>query len=322
MTTALILYGSNVASSTLSSACVTPITTGGSEASVTTTSPASGNGYLEIYSQGGSGVLNASLGVPSGKGWLFDATTLEGQSIPSGAWSATVALADTARSSAVTSITLRAYKRSSTGVYSQICTLTQASPTLNTTRTTYTLSTSSAASAWFTTGDKLYLDLYVQDTGWASDTMAVYESSSGTTGVANDMQVTTPGYNPTTALVVTNAGLNLFVNATSTPIVTYVAVGTSSTTPTVTDTKLGAEAFRKAVTSITAGISAGEVLFNMYLGPSDAVGVNIQEVGFFGSSTATSAANSGTLIARGLYVHSKTGLESIQEQFDLSAKSL
>lgn len=321
MTTALILYGSNVASSTLSSACVTPITTGGSEASVTTTSPASGNGYLEIFSQGGTGVLKASLGAPSGKGWLFDATTLEGQSIPAGAWSATVALADTARSNAVGSVTLRAYKRSSTGVYSQICTLTLASPTLNTTRTAYTLSTASAASAWFATGDKLYLDLYVQDTGWASDTIAVYESSSGTTGVANDMQVTTPGYNPTLALVVTNVGLNVFVGATSTPIITYVAVGTSSTTPTVTDTQLGAEVFRKGISSITPGIAPGEVLFNMYLGPSDAVGVNIQEVGFFGGS-ATGTANSGTLIARGLYVHSKTGLESIQEQFDLAAKSL
>jgi hypothetical protein len=316
MTTALILYGSNVASSTLSSACVTPTTTGGSETTATTTAPLSGDGYLEIYSQGGAGVLNASLPTPSGKGWLFDSTVLEGQSISAGAWSATVAASDPVPGP-VAGIVVRAYKRTSAGVYSLICTLSIGATPFGTTRSTFTLSTTSASSVSFATGDKLYFDLNINATGWASDPVVVYESSSATAGVASDMQVTTPGYAPTTPFVVTNAGLNMLVNGASAPLVTYVALGTSSTTPTAADTQLGAEVFRKAVSSAVAGISPGEMLFSMYLAPGDAVGVNIAEVGFFGSS-ATGAANSGTLIAHGLYTHTKSGVESIQVQFDFT----
>jgi hypothetical protein len=120
---------------------------------------------------------------------------------------------------------------------------------------------------------------------------------------------------------VTDAGANLYRDSSkgsSVPKITYVALGSGTTTPTAADTKLVNEVFRKAVTSYTNG-ATGEIFINMYLAPTDAIGDDIEEVGFFGGSSATSAANSGVLLARGLYHHNaKTGLESIQFSLDFT----
>ena len=98
-------------------------------------------------------------------------------------------------------------------------------------------------------------------------------------------------------------------------VITYVALGTSNTAPTTSDTQLGAEAFRKKITSATQGAN-GEILINMYLSPTDAVGIDLEEVGFFGGN-ATSTINSGILLAHGLYSHNpKVNTESIQFQLD------
>ncbi len=124
------------------------------------------------------------------------------------------------------------------------------------------------------------------------------------------------------AITITNDGLNLLRNGmegADNPLITYVALGTSNTTPTANDHTLGSEVFRKAVTSYANGASPGEILISMYLSPNDAVGDNIQEVGFFGGSSATSAANTGVLLARGLYSHNpKTNTESITFQLDFT----
>ncbi len=121
------------------------------------------------------------------------------------------------------------------------------------------------------------------------------------------------------AITITTAGRNLLRDGESgaqNPRITYVALGTDSTAPVVGNTQLGSESFRKSVTSYTNGTD-GEVLINMYLSPSDLVGTSIQEVGFFGGN-ATKTANSGTLLARGLYSHTKTNVESIQFQIDFT----
>jgi hypothetical protein len=122
-------------------------------------------------------------------------------------------------------------------------------------------------------------------------------------------------------LTITDAGLNLLrdgVKGGNNPKVTYVAIGTSGTTPATTDTKLGAEVYRKKVDSYSNGASAGEILVSAYLNASEAVGVVIAEVGFFGGNSAGSAANSGVLVGRGLYSHTKVGTEGIQLQMDLT----
>jgi hypothetical protein len=124
-----------------------------------------------------------------------------------------------------------------------------------------------------------------------------------------------------TAIMVTDAGLNLIRDGnhgTNSPKITYVALGTNSATPATSDTLLGAEVFRKPVTAFTNS-TTGELVITMYLAPGEAVSYDIEEIGFFGGSTATSARNTGILIARGLYSHNpKSNVESIQFSLDLS----
>jgi len=97
----------------------------------------------------------------------------------------------------------------------------------------------------------------------------------------------------------------------------YVAVGTSSTAPAAGDTQLGAEVFRKALTS-SSSPATGQGMFTLYLAPGDAVSVGIQEVGWFAGAGASGTANSGVLIAHGLYAHTKLASESIQVDFVLT----
>jgi hypothetical protein len=121
-----------------------------------------------------------------------------------------------------------------------------------------------------------------------------------------------------TAITKTTAGLNMLRDSMGnlqSDSITYVALGTSNTTPTAADTQLGAEAFRKKVTSATQGAN-GEILISLYLSPTDAVGIDLEEVGFFGSN-ASSTINSGVLLAHGLYSHNpKVNTESIQFTLD------
>ncbi len=112
--------------------------------------------------------------------------------------------------------------------------------------------------------------------------------------------------------------LNLLRDAAkgaASPVITYIALGTGTSTPTEAQTSLDAEVFRKKVSSYTNG-GNGEVFITGYIGPNDAVGVNIQEVAVYGGN-ATSALNSGTMLGRALYAYgSKTALASINVQLD------
>jgi hypothetical protein len=125
------------------------------------------------------------------------------------------------------------------------------------------------------------------------------------------------------AITITTAGHNMFRDALkglAVVKITYVALGTSNTAPNVNDTKLGAEVFRKSVTTYSNGANIGEILINMYLSQSELIGTTIQEIGFFGNN-ATALANSGTLLARGLYSHTHIANppESIVFQLDYTA---
>lgn len=124
-----------------------------------------------------------------------------------------------------------------------------------------------------------------------------------------------------TAITITTVGHNLIRDAlqnANTSFIKYVALGSGTTTPQITDTQLANEIFRKLATSYTNG-GTGEILINLYVSPNDLVNQNIEEVGFFGGATATSKGNSGVLLARGLFTHNpKTNLESIQFQLDFT----
>lgn len=130
------------------------------------------------------------------------------------------------------------------------------------------------------------------------------------------------------AATITNAGLRLLAAAaagTDLAQITYVAVGTGNTTPAATDTKLVAESSitgaRKAIASggsAVAGTNPGEVLVTAVLQAADAVNVQIAEVGFFGGNAATATKDSGVLIARALYSHTKLNSETLTLTLDLT----
>ncbi|MFK7695922.1 hypothetical protein [Paenibacillus sp. HJGM_3] len=113
--------------------------------------------------------------------------------------------------------------------------------------------------------------------------------------------------------LITNAGKNLLRDALQVFTdceIKYMAWGSGTTAPAATQTQLVSEAGRKAVTRQTAG-GTGVGVTTVYLAPFDA-NVQIQELGWFAGATATSAANSGVMIARVLFSRLKNNLESIQ----------
>lgn len=76
----------------------------------------------------------------------------------------------------------------------------------------------------------------------------------------------------------------------------YFALGTGTTPATVNDTQLVAEVLRKPLTQIS-NPTPGQVLSVVAFGATEA-NFNIREIGVFGGADATTAANSGTLLAR------------------------
>src|SRR5258708_106241 len=102
-------------------------------------------------------------------------------------------------------------------------------------------------------------------------------------------------YMPVVTLTVADTGRNLLrdsLSGVANPKITYFAIGSGTTAPTIADTKLQTETFRKKVTSFTNGGSAGEILINVYVASGDAVNADIEEIGVFGGSSATNTPNS------------------------------
>lgn len=114
--------------------------------------------------------------------------------------------------------------------------------------------------------------------------------------------------------LITSAGKNLLAeclrNSTKDAEIKYVAIGNSSTAPSTSDTTLGNEIFRKVVTA-QVGAGTGITRTTCYIAPAEAV-AQIEEIGFFAGSTATSSTDSGVLYARILFSRNKTSLEALQ----------
>jgi hypothetical protein len=113
---------------------------------------------------------------------------------------------------------------------------------------------------------------------------------------------------------ITDDGRDLLAQAlqdgAAVPEITYLAVGDDNTAPTVSDTSLGNETFRKTITASAPGAGVGEAINTCYLAPFDA-NAQIEELGWF-AGAATAAPDSGTMIARVLYSKDKDNLEAIQ----------
>lgn len=119
-------------------------------------------------------------------------------------------------------------------------------------------------------------------------------------------------------MTITTAGLNWWrttLPGRSSGQIVYFAIGTGNTTPSVNDTKLAAEAYRTTFQSSADGNTGEE---HMYGFVDLAFGnVTIAEVGLFAGATATTSANTGILVARALYSHSKQNTETITLDFDI-----
>jgi len=335
--TALTTFLTNTASATLATANQLYSISGNPATVNVYNRVGTATGYGECTAQGTTSAWAAggSLPAPTGKGFLFDVTTLEGNQFAAANWNGTVRLNCAQNGNAAPNagtltadIIMRAYKRSSGGTYTNIAVITLAGQTIPSGFTSFSLPTTAGSAMTFSTGDKLYCDVFLNVTANtnANATQDVRfnrlsTDTGGSTG-DNNASLVSPGYTssiPGSGMTITIDGKNLLRDGNSgaqTPIISYVALGTSSATPTVNDHTLGAEAFRKKVTSTTNGAN-GELLINLYFAPTDGVGLDVEEVGFFGGN-ATAAANSGVLFAHGLYVHNpKVNTESIQFLLDL-----
>lgn len=143
----------------------------------------------------------------------------------------------------------------------------------------------------------------IENTGWAGQFDVFVKTSDG------DWE-----HDRTIKNTITDGGLNLlrdclYSNTTDAKI-RYIAVGTSSATTLTTATKLNNEIFRKTIYSSTT-VSTGSVQNVGIFFETEAV-AQIEEIGIFAGSTASSTKDTGIMISRILYSRNKTNLESIQ----------
>lgn len=198
MTTALNLYGLTAASSTLATAATMSNATGGTGSIINTTLLGTATGWGEIFPLSNASAWPAlgSAPAPSGHGLLWDVTTLEGQQIIAGNWTPTMRLKVTTAGVTAT-LVMRAYKRSSGGVYTLIGSMSLAAQALTSAATNYSFSAASLAAMSFATGDKLYTDQLLNVTtntsGDSSNNIHTGLSSAGT-GLASFSELDTPGF--------------------------------------------------------------------------------------------------------------------------------
>lgn len=223
MATALAVYCSAAASTTLTTANKLYANSAGSPTNTATYSNfGTGTGYIEIASQGQVGTCAGSIGNPSGLGFLYDVTSLEGKQFIAGSWSANIRLNAsqfvqangtglTQAGTLTADLYVRVYIRSSSGTYTQICQMVNSSQSITSTFTTYGTggstpnsgsftTTTSVASPVFQTGDKLYIDVWANITananGNANQGIRLNRLSTDTTNFVGDAStsVTSPGY--------------------------------------------------------------------------------------------------------------------------------
>lgn len=114
-----------------------------------------------------------------------------------------------------------------------------------------------------------------------------------------------------------NAGDTALSINTWTPSYAFPAGSGLVNEPSASDTQLQNEVYRVAIAAGTPGAAAGETLISGYCDPVATPSGTYVEVGWFGGSSATSAANSGVLIARGVVWDQHTqNLDSMQYQLD------
>jgi hypothetical protein len=231
MTTLLSLYNSSASSSILTSAELLVSTGGGAKGATQSTNIGTHINWIEIGLGAGNALAGAvSIQAPDGTGAFFDATTLVGQQLDAGNYSATLTLLlDQAGKQIVGDITLRFYKyNSSTHAYTSIGNLTQTGVTITSSDTTVNFSAGSFAAMTFATNESLYVDCWMNlssNTMISGGHVLAYQSNSTTLGWTGAMFVT-PGYDPPTTFI---TGTDQ-VNSTEVDLILDIFVPTESLT--------------------------------------------------------------------------------------------
>lgn len=94
-------------------------------------------------------------------------------------------------------------------------------------------------------------------------------------------------------------------------LIEQVGLGANPDAPVVGDTALGDERVRADILA-REQVGSDTALTTAYVAPAIANDFVIKEIGWFGGSLATEVIDTGVLISRVLYDHTKTSLESIQ----------
>ncbi len=215
MVTSLSVFFSNQASAVLASAEGLYTTSGAPSVATPKTTIGAATGYGEILSIGSTAAwLGASsLPAPTGNGDLLDSTVLEGQQIPTGAFSSNIRIGlNTSGYSATFEVYVRAYKYNSvTFVYTPILVMSLTGQSFSgSVQSTYALSGTTASAASFATNEKLYIDKWVNivtTTCVVGQQIRLNSVSTDTTGRAGNTaaMVTTPGYQVNSSTNVTAA---------------------------------------------------------------------------------------------------------------------
>ena len=97
--------------------------------------------------------------------------------------------------------------------------------------------------------------------------------------------------------------------------ITYCAVGTNATVPTITDTTLGTEIDRVLVTTIN--YSTNTVAIVSFFGASDANGV-LKEIGFFGEAATGFGGVIGTMFNHSAISITKTSAKTLTIEWTIT----
>jgi len=89
----------------------------------------------------------------------------------------------------------------------------------------------------------------------------------------------------------------------------YLAIGTSSTPPTASDTQLGTEVFRTA--DVLLGTTGTGIVTSQFTILAAEYAGSIKEIGIFAGSTATATVDTGILVSRILWDYTKTSAEEL-----------
>lgn len=223
-------------------------------------------GYGVLYPNGASAWASGTgLGAANGRGWFLDTAILDGQTIQAGTWSAAItlrAVQSGVGAGTLTSDIIVRVSRYSGGTYTTIATLTLAGQTISATATTFSVSASSVPSAAFATGERLFIDIWLNITantnGSTSQAVRVQRISTDTTGYSGDpaAAITTPGFNQTPITVTAAVSENADPGTGSgiVAIAGYVAIATEHATATEL---IGA--YQQSIASTSANMTSAEM---------------------------------------------------------------